>query len=49
MKANLVPYPPWFRTVRLANSMIGTIVTTVDRFELGVELPEGTFELMDQE
>ena len=37
-----------FRTeVEIANPFIGTIVTTVDAVELGVELPEGTFELQD--
>ena len=35
-----------FRTkIELANPLIGTIVTTVTDVELGVELPEGTFEL----
>lgn len=37
-----------FRTeVVIANPFIGTIVTTVDAVELGVELPEGTFELKE--
>jgi CubicO group peptidase (beta-lactamase class C family) len=40
---------PFQSSVQLANPMIGTIVTTVDEFELGVELPEGTFQLKDLE
>lgn len=37
-----------FRTeVLLANPLIGPIVTTVSDYELGCELPEGTFELQE--
>jgi CubicO group peptidase (beta-lactamase class C family) len=37
-----------FRTeIEYAHSMIGTITTTVTDYELGVELPEGVFELKD--
>lgn len=38
---------PYRTEVTLANKMIGTIVTTLDEIELGVELSEGTFELRD--
>lgn len=38
---------PFKTQVRLSNSMIGTVVTTIDAYELGVELPEGTFSLTD--
>ena len=37
-----------FRTeIEYAHSMVGTISATVTDFELGVELPEGVFELKD--
>ena len=35
-----------FRTeIHYSNPIIGTVVATIDDVELGVELPEGTFEL----
>jgi hypothetical protein len=37
-----------FRTeTRLANPLIGPIVTTVSEVELGVELPDGAFALRE--
>ena len=38
---------PYKSASQLANPMIGVIETTVQEFELGVEVPEGTFELKD--
>jgi len=38
---------PYRTEISLANKAIGTIVSTVDEIELGVELPRGTFELQD--
>jgi hypothetical protein len=32
----------------LPNQMIGTFITTIDRVEIGVELPEGTFQLANE-
>ena len=36
---------PFKTQVKFANPMIGKAVLTVDEVELGVELPEGAFEL----
>ena len=38
---------PYRSEVTLAHKMIGTIVTTLDEIELGVEVSEGAFELRD--
>jgi CubicO group peptidase (beta-lactamase class C family) len=35
--------------VKLPNPMVGTIVSTVEELELGVALPEGVFELRDEQ
>ena len=38
---------PFQSSVALSNSMVGTITTTVTEAEVGVEVPEGTFQLRD--
>ncbi len=38
---------PFKSSVTLANSLIGTVETTVDEYELGEGIAEGTFELTD--
>ncbi len=38
---------PFRSEVEYANPLIGTIVTTITEVELGVELPEGAFELRE--
>ena len=38
---------PFRASARLANNMIGTIVSTTEEVELGVELPDDVFELRD--
>ncbi|MHC4824615.1 MAG: serine hydrolase domain-containing protein [Planctomycetota bacterium] len=38
---------PYRTQVKLSNPMIGSIYSTVTSYELGVELPEGVFQLVD--
>lgn len=39
---------PFRSEMTLPNQMIGTFITTIDRVEIGVELPEGTFQLANE-
>jgi len=40
---------PFQAEIRIANNLIGIIVTTTTDYELGVEISEGTFELSDSD
>jgi hypothetical protein len=38
---------PFESSTEIANAMIGSIVTKIVSFELGVDVPEGAFDLTD--